>query len=132
MYLVDDEDKKIVEKYRWHNHNGYMRTTINKKKVYMHRLIISHYGFNWGIVDHINWDKSDNRKCNLRESTKILNGLNRKNSVGVRKTRSGKYQAYIKIKYVQRNLGVFETFEEAREAYINFRKRIHQKDICNL
>ena len=77
--LVDDEDFEYLNQWKWHFAKGYAGRSVgdrkNKKYVWMHRLINNTPdGFE---TDHINRNKSDNRKCNLRTVTKSLNGLNR-------------------------------------------------------
>lgn len=67
--LIDDDDIEIFNKYKWHiNDSGYVvwRGIINgkKKTVRLHRLIM--HADDDQIVDHINRDKLDNRKSNLR------------------------------------------------------------------
>lgn len=70
--LIDDEDVDIFNKYKWHiSDSGYVvwRGLINgkKKTVRLHRLIM--HADEDQIVDHINRDKLDNRKSNLRFTT---------------------------------------------------------------
>jgi hypothetical protein len=60
------------------NGNGYLRGGDPRtgKNVYLHRLIA---GAKPGqIVDHINRDTYDNRRCNLRFVTRSENALNNK------------------------------------------------------
>lgn len=72
------------------------------------------------MVDHINGDPLDNRKCNLRFVTNHFNQINRtqlninnkSGYPGVRKEGS-KYTAYFKLHYRTYYAGRFETPEEA-------------------
>lgn len=83
--IVDDEDFEIVSKYRWHlGTDNYVinRNHFNKKKktIRMHRLVIN--AKDGQQLDHINGDRLDNRKCNLRFSTQHENSLNSRHPLG--------------------------------------------------
>jgi hypothetical protein len=89
---------------------------------YLHRYIMGCVPGDNVIVDHINGDILDNRRSNLRAVTQRENMHNVSNKYasntsghrGVSFNKSkGKYQAYIKIDYVKKHLGYFETLEEA-------------------
>jgi len=80
-------------------------------------------------IDHINGDSLDDRIANLREATITQNAWNhntrRKSSstpMGVRVTRSGKYQARIAVNKKQIAIGIFDTPEMASQAYQQKRK----------
>ncbi len=80
------------------------------------------------VIDHINGNTNDNRIENLRGVTSQENAMNKtkllsnntSGHIGVRydKTR-GKYMAYIRKDRKMKNLGRFETLEEAIEARRN-------------
>ena len=78
-FYFDKEDFEKVSKYTWRvSHNGYLQTTIpkdiNRKIIEMHSYLMSKEdGF---VVDHINRNKCDNRKRNLRLVSKSMNGFN--------------------------------------------------------
>ena len=117
-FIVDEEDVEKVLKYSWsYSTNGYLVT----KDKQGHHLALSRYIMNAGDspldVDHINRDKSDNRKCNLRMCTRTQNNYNRvsNNFMGIKGVtkRSKKYVAQLAGKY----LGLFNTPEEAHEAW---------------
>lgn len=60
---IDLEDIEKVQQYKWHlNSNGYVRSRVSTQ--YLHRYIMACNSKD--DVDHINHDKLDNRKCNLR------------------------------------------------------------------
>lgn len=76
--LIDDEDFCLVSKYNWYlTDNGYARTST-PKKMYMHRLILGLKSKKQ--CDHINGNRIDNRKINLRACKESENHYN----VGVR------------------------------------------------
>ena len=74
--LIDIEDYEICSG-RWTYSHGYFTRTKKYKRQYLHRLIMN--ATKDQIVDHINGDTLDNRKCNLRIVNKSLNTLNRHN-----------------------------------------------------
>lgn len=76
-------------------------------------------------IDHINRDRKDNRKSNLRQATNTQNafGMIRRRKLhdlpkGVYKS-GRRFGAQIKINYKHINLGTFATVEEAQAAYMN-------------
>lgn len=87
----DKEDYKKVVKHKWHmDRQGYIVTNTKDKgairRLTMHRYIIN--AFENQLVDHINQNKSDNRRFNLRIVDKSKNELNKPitihNTSGVR------------------------------------------------
>lgn len=83
--IVDKEDFDWLNQWKWHYSDGgyahrsqHIRLGKNKyscKIIRMHRLINNTPdGF---VTDHINRNKLDNRKCNLRTVDKSVNSINR-------------------------------------------------------
>lgn len=74
------------------------------------------------IIDHINHDKTDNRKLNLRIADYSKNGMNKKydnRSVypGVRfHKKQNNWSARIQVNYNPIHLGTFTTMDEAIKA----------------
>lgn len=83
-------------------------------------------------VDHINGDGLDNRKSNLRVCTQRQNSCNtlkystnKSGYKGVSFSKdTNKWRATIVVNYKQIHLGLFNTPEEAAEAYINKAREI--------
>jgi hypothetical protein len=77
--VVDDEDFERLNALKWYYFNGY----ATSRKGFMHRLVMGFergrrsFGFMDTQVDHINRDKLDNRKSNLRVCTASENAKNR-------------------------------------------------------
>ncbi len=76
--LVDAADYEKVRKYRWcasvHGRNVYAVTTINGRSVTMHRLLMKpRKGY---VVDHIDGNGLNNRRCNLQVCTRAQNLAN--------------------------------------------------------
>lgn len=75
--LCDAEFIEELLKYYWNEIRGYARSSIGKKKVYAHRVVMGVGDFEVNKqVDHINGNTLDNRKQNLRIVTSRQNGLN--------------------------------------------------------
>lgn len=99
---------------------GYINIGFMGKRYKRHRLIfLYHHGrFPRPMCDHINRDRSDDRIENLRELTAIENTRNH-SRISVRVSRGGRFTARL----VNKTIGTFDTFEEAKQAYIIERKK---------
>lgn len=126
---VDEEDFLFLSSRRWYayqnTHAWYAR---NDAVGLMHREVARRAGLDiLGLeVDHINGDGLDNRRKNLRAATKSQNRANQTRKVagktskykGVSWSRDRrKWRADIKVDGKRKNLGRFDTQEEARDAY---------------
>jgi len=120
--IVDDADYELLSRWRWKLHpQGYAaRTTWNAadKKwatVLMHRLVASTPGHLQ--ADHINRDRLDNRRSNLRNVTPSENTWNQplksNNTSGVRGVCFDRTRKKWKATWGKRSLGRFATFEQA-------------------
>jgi hypothetical protein len=85
--LVDDEDAPFLSKHKWYEKESrhprgtfYAQASIKGRTVYMHRLILG--AAKGQIVDHINRNKLDNRRCNLRFCTPVENAWNAAHPLG--------------------------------------------------
>lgn len=150
--LLDDEDEDLLA-HTWRmtggrGHRGkYAATVISEDgkaaTIYLHRAVAARMGLLDGLrpeqgmrgrwvtsVDHINGDKLDNRRENLRlrsRSEQMRNGndgarsTNKSGHRGVSYVKSrerfGKpWMAYVTVNYKTKNLGWYATVEEAAEA----------------
>lgn len=122
--LIDVDDYKRVSTYTWHRTTwGYAETCVDGKPIILHRYIMN--APNKLQVDHINLDKSDNRKSNLRLATHKENkrnvGLQSNNTSGVKGVRyykaRSKYVAKIKVDGQHIHLGYYTSILEAACAY---------------
>lgn len=123
-FKFDLEDYELVRQYYWReNQNGYC---VNKrwksKTTFLHRLIMNCPDDMY--VDHINGDRLDNRKQNLRIVTMSQNNMNQKQrentSSGVTgvtwKNREQKWIAKIHIDGKEIYLGSYTNKEDAIKA----------------
>ena len=76
--LVSDVDYEMLSKFSWYsNPGGYAMGCVEGKAISMHRLIVGLESIPKGHhVDHVNRDRLDNRRCNLRVVTPHENVLN--------------------------------------------------------
>lgn len=144
--LVDDEDFVRLSQYRWFVH----ASTSKKRRPYprparrcvvegrvriiscSHEILPQRDGL---VVDHINGDPWDNRRCNLRYCTTAENVRNRKKPRGQWKNpykgvylhSGGKFQARITFEGRAHALGVHLTAEDAARAYDEAATRLHGK-----
>jgi len=130
--IVDNEDYDYLMQWKWQFHNGYARRTQHicmigtkriKKQVALHRVVLNNPD---GLqVDHINGNKLDNRKENLRVCTCAENVRNRSvssnNSSGFKGVcwdkRKNKWISSITADSKIFRLGCFASAIEAAKAY---------------
>ncbi|WP_172638612.1 HNH endonuclease [Clostridium pasteurianum] len=112
--------EKVKKSYWYHDSHGYFRAERNGITIRMHRIILKTNK----VVDHINGDRGDNRRENLRECTEEQNafnkGIHHRNTSGYpgvyfHKTNK-KWVAYINYKGQRINIGSFTNKNEAIQA----------------
>jgi len=125
VVLIDDDDLELVESYSWWiNPQGYACTKVryapgrkNRKTVGMHRLILGDPPT--PAIDHINRNKLDNRKDNLRPCTDSQNNRNRQIRQGKKSQHrgvsfhNGKWQVVIRINGILKWFGYHKTEQDA-------------------
>lgn len=125
-FIFDSSDLPIVHAHIWYvNPSGYVIARDGQRQLKLHRLLM--HAPEGMVVDHINGEPSDCRKCNLRIVTQHVNTYNsgmRKTSTtgykGVCYDRSrAKYMAHIHPDGKMRFLGYYASPEAAAEAYNN-------------
>jgi len=123
--IVDTEDMERLSVCGWYaswcHHNFYATSTVGQ--IRMHRFLLGCSKGDGKVVDHINHNSLDNRKCNLRICTHTQNMQNATKLAGcssiykgVRKRNWG-WEAciYYNKKYIY--LGTWITEEDAARAY---------------
>lgn len=128
--IVDDEDADLAG-IRWHGRsNGYAARSVHSKEkrslIYLHRQVAERaLGPSALHVDHVNGNRLDNRRANLRWATRSENNRNVKrstrNSSGYKGAQwrgdAGLWRAYIKANDRQVSLGYYATAIAAARAY---------------
>lgn len=121
-FIIDLEDYESVNKYCWRlDRNGYVvannKNTTNKT-IRMHRIIMN--ANDTEIIDHKDWDKSNNKKSNLRKCTRSENNVNikrKKNNssgyTGIHKNACGNWVVNIAFNNQRVYLGTYKSFEDA-------------------
>jgi hypothetical protein len=116
--------------------HGYIVITINGRAYKAHRLawLYCHGGWPEHSIDHINGVKDDNRIANLRDVEHPLNLLNVRRAyrtnksgfLGVSRNGSG-WRAEIRVAKKKRNLGTYDTPEQAHAAYLAAKNEILER-----
>lgn len=120
-YAIVDKELAWIDKYQWLKLNiGYANSSVHG---YLHHKILpKKEGF---FVDHINRNKMDNRRSNLRYVTHKQSAANTKTPKGSKSPYKGVIWSSQKDKWVSQvsscgkryHLGTFSDQEEAARAY---------------
>ena len=129
--IIDKNDLDKVKNLKWSLTSFKYVINTNNGSLYLHQLILGEK--KWFIIDHINMDKLDNRKNNLRFCTVSQNGMNRdkdKNNTsgfkGVSWSKNDrKWRARINLKGKEIHLGNFDDKKEAARVYNEAAKKYH-------
>lgn len=123
-FYFDLEDYESIKDHCWYENTwGYIYTVIDGEHMALHRFIIKID--NKAIyIDHINHNKMDNRKVNLRYSdasknqmNKIITNRNTSGVVGVYwEEKLKKWHAQIVCNKKTYNLGRYDNFDDAVKA----------------
>lgn len=132
---IDEEDAEFVQSHTWYIDQQdaqrcglyYFVTNMyvgNKRvKQKMHRLLAGCISGDGNVVDHKDGNTLNNTKSNLRICTAKENSrnartpkTNKSGKKGVR-FRNNRYEANIKVDGKTRYIGIYDTMEEAYEAY---------------
>lgn len=128
--FVDDEAFDVLSQWKWMFSEGYAVRYERKDgrrigRVHMHRVVLGLSKSDPRVVDHINGNKLDNRRANLRPATRSQNGANRRKSAGMSSRYKGvswqrktnKWVAALRCDQKWLRLGLFEVEEDAARAY---------------
>ncbi|WP_216640209.1 HNH endonuclease [Achromobacter ruhlandii] len=129
---LDAADLPLLGSYTWRvRRGGYVVRAYGGKSIFLHRLVLAAQAGQ--IVDHINGDKLDNRRQNLRLCTiaqnsqnQALRTTNTSGFKGVRRnTTAGKWEALIRYAGRRIYLGLFDDPRVAAHAYNRAAVELH-------
>jgi hypothetical protein len=145
--LVDEDDFEKVNKYKWNlSVDGYAKGKVEKKDIRLHHYIFKK-AENGNVIDHINQDRLNDSKLNLREVSRSENSHNVKKNSNIET--SSKYKGVTWDKNTQKwvsrciynkkrvSLGVFKNEEEAAKQYdiytfIKIGEKANNNNFCRL
>jgi len=137
-FTVSLKDAARVSNHGWcrRKRDGYFVASIGGRAILLHSFLL---GSRKGMyADHINGDRTDNRRENLRwatpsESARNLN-ISSRNTSGYKgvhwNKRRKKWQAYIRTHNRQQTLGFYDTAEDAAKRYNEEAKKQHGNFAC--
>lgn len=111
--IVDDD---VIPPKNVYKKGDYFYFAIDKKNIYLHRWIMGVTDKDL-VVDHINNDHLNNTRDNLRICKQAQNNANRRCKGYTWHKQRKKWQAQIKINGRSKNLGGYDTPEEAQQVY---------------
>jgi hypothetical protein len=136
VVLVDEADHEMLSHWRWRRiGKGYVAAHVGhgdsrNRTSYMHRLLL--LPDDGQEVDHVNGDRLDNRRANLRACTSSQNHCNRAAMAGTSRYKgvsweqhAARWVAQIKRHRKRIFLGYFTDEEEAARSYDEAAVRVH-------
>lgn len=120
--IIDKADVALVSRFKWHadEATGYARSGDG---IMMSRWIMKPTGNL--IVDHINHDRLDNRRINLRIVTKSINNRNKEKKGNVYWVpERGKWRVQCSVDRKSRYFGHYKDKDEAQKVADDIRRRI--------
>ena len=141
--IVGPLDYTYLMQWKWYynkaHKGGYavrIDRTNSQRLIYMHRVILKRMGYeDFAASDHINRDKLDNRRCNLRPATDRQSACNRSKFktntsgyIGVYWHKSAqKWRALIQVNGKLKHLGLYDDLKEAVRVRDKATLKYHEK-----
>lgn len=122
------------------SNNGYLQVRLHNKWIRIHRLVYTYFKGDIdedAIIDHIDGNIFNNHIDNLRLSTLRQNQQNRVEHRNGRlfgcylPNGRNKWRASIKLNGKKHHLGMFNTEQEAHEAYIKALEGLSNDRVCD-
>lgn len=138
-FIIDEEDKDLLNFVWSFISNGYIRRTIKSVKDDLHVVIGRRKGIYLPFdIDHKDRNTLNNTRENLSCATRSQNfmnkGLQSTNTSGYKGVsytpRVNKYRAYISIRSIQTHLGYYDTAIEAALRYNMAAKILFKEFAC--
>lgn len=138
--VIDDEDFEEISKYHWHlSSKGYACRRFKEDgkwcNTYIHRQLTGLTHHDKLIVDHIDGDKLNNRRSNLRVCTNAENMRNRCQQINNTSGYKGvtfdvdcplrPWRAIIYVNGKKIRIGWYATPQEAHQAYCKAALELH-------
>lgn len=133
--IVDAYDFDRVAGIAWTiDPRGYVvgRPSGLRRSITLHRWLLFGDATGGDDVDHIDRDRLNNRRANLRHCTQAENSRNTKlgknntsGAKGVSNTPTGRWRARITVDRREIRIGTFDTVEEAGAAYDAIARKLH-------
>ena len=123
--IIDIDDIPKISRYKWNISKGYVITKQGASHIKLHRLIMGDVLEDGKEIDHINRNKLDNRKSNLRVVTHSENmnnlGISSRNTSGVKGIYYIKSKNRYRVNYENKGFSRVKYFRTLEEA-INFKE----------
>ncbi len=127
-FIIDIDDFEKYIDYKFYMSSGYVSIAPETRKISLHRFLL-----HAGMVDHVNRNKLDNRKSNLRSANRYQNransGPHKRNKLGYKGVTANSgcttYQSRICANGTRICIGSYPTAIEAALAYDDAAKKYH-------